>query len=89
MISYIHFRSNPKKSLATIYSFIFEQIRFKSFLAYDAKTCSLTREFYLIFISDLFDFSPNPPGAVVALLNQGTYIKCNPPSAKPGNTYMA
>ncbi|KAL3860640.1 hypothetical protein ACJMK2_010736 [Sinanodonta woodiana] len=36
----------------------------------------------------LGQFSPNTPGPVEAALYQGTFIQCNPPSAKPALTYQ-
>ncbi|KAL3860642.1 hypothetical protein ACJMK2_010738, partial [Sinanodonta woodiana] len=36
----------------------------------------------------LDQFSPNTPGPVEAALYQGTFLQCNPPSAKPALTYQ-
>ncbi|KAK3596414.1 hypothetical protein CHS0354_020662 [Potamilus streckersoni] len=36
----------------------------------------------------LDQFSPNTPGPVEAALYQGTFMQCNPPTAKPALTYQ-
>ena len=41
------------------------------------------KRLWLLYITDLNEFSPNQRGFVVGLLNKGTYINCNPPSYKP------